>query len=221
MGGEPDYRPKTNFGSRVHQTIAASYRDQKLCRGWRLLYNPEAVLDLPRKLALIGLNPGGSNPERFDGLATPKEHCAYLCEPWGRYSQGQSPHQVRAREICEACGVRPIDALAGNLIPFRSKDWKTLGNKNEALKLGRIVWKCMFARGLPSFVVAYGQACRLEIENILDVKNRTLIPFGPSVASFGDFDEKGIYVGIPHLSYRFFNERAFKQVLATLQSKAG
>lgn len=184
--------------------IAEAYRHQlsqgdranKL--GWRLLYSPERVLK-GAKVAFIGFNPGGSYINPTHGEFSCESGSAYRkeVELWGT----NSGLQEQAMALFGRLGVVPEDVLAGNLVPFRSPDEKSLKNREEAIALGRSVWRRILEVAKPSLVVSFGDAANTEVSKVLAVKAVKKLPvgWGNYTASRGQF-ANGAWVGLPHLS---------------------
>lgn len=117
------------FTTELDGRVAEEYRRLGYDQGWRLLYSPENVLQDAR-VAFIGLNPGGlgAGPEAHATLATPTGTSTYRDEEWKPPREpGEEKLQRQVLEVFRRLDVRPERVLAGNLVPFRSKDWERLG----------------------------------------------------------------------------------------------
>lgn len=195
------------FAESLRTRIEAYYRG-RYALGWRLLYSPVDVLDGAR-VALLGLNPGGSErpPDHAEfAMATGS---AYVRERWGTAPPGQNPLQRQVRALCELLGEAPESVLAGNLVPFRSPSWEALSNKAAALTFGRVLWSEIFAHVRPALVIAMGDVTRTSVKDILRVSttHRMDLNWGVVQGERG----RGIYgdfVGLPHLSRYAVGTRA-------------
>lgn len=134
--------------------------------GWRLLSSPASTLR-SAEVAFIGLNPGGSQAEPdHDGLCMPEGFSAYVDEVWGagKYARGQAPLQKQMRALFERLGVAPHEVLAGNLIPFRSPDLKSLINKDSSITFGSDLWSEILGKASPGMVVCIGGSGREAVD---------------------------------------------------------
>ena len=83
---------------------------------------------------------------------------AWAVESWKGRPPGQAPLQRQVLSLFEMLGERPENILAGNLVPFRSPDWKALpGDRKAAVAFGKELWRDMIQRARPSLIVASGK----------------------------------------------------------------
>lgn len=145
------------FAEGLRARIERRYRDSGHGLGWRLLYSPAVVLE-GAHAAFVGLNPGGG--ERRDDHAefAMSSGSAWAVESWKGKPPGEAPLQRQLLSLFEMLGERPEDVLAGNLVPFRSPDWKALpGDRKAAVAFGKDLWRDMILRARPSLVIASGK----------------------------------------------------------------
>ncbi|WP_346896223.1 uracil-DNA glycosylase family protein [uncultured Roseibium sp.] len=184
--------------------------------GWRLLYSPARVLSGAR-IAFVGLNPGGASVDPTHGVFSSEKGSAYCkdVEDWKTSSGLQD--QVLA--LFNLLDVQPDDVLAGNLIPFRSRDEASLPGEKEAFVFGRNLWKQIFRMARPSVVVTMGQTANREVSQLLGVVSaqRYEVGWGRCCASRGQFDGGGTWIGLPHLSrFKIMKRKASRAALDAL-----
>ncbi|WP_170940981.1 uracil-DNA glycosylase family protein [Antarctobacter heliothermus] len=195
---------RTEFAMALERRIKQAYRHSPHRHGWRLLYSPEDVLD-GSKVAFIGLNPGGSfeSPDHAE-FAMPKGS-AYVDEVW----PSSSRLQQEALALFERLGIAPEAVLAGNLVPFRSPDWKSLAERRKAQAFGEEIWGAILDRACPRCVVTFGSVANDAVRVLLGVSNPKFIPvrWGDMTAQRGEFERtashgtwSGTWIGMPHLS---------------------
>lgn len=198
--------------------IERAYRRSGNTIGWRLLASPETTLDGSR-LAFVGLNPGGSAVNAEHSVyAMPEGQSAYVDECWGGHLPGQSPLQRQVRALFTRLNVAPHKVLAGNLVPFRSPDWKSLQDPKGSLAFGKDLWGRILIRAAPSIVCTMGRDTTKALLEILGVQEWTRYPvgWGNVTALRGEFDG-GTLIGLPHLSrFGIMNREASADYLRTL-----
>lgn len=190
---------QSKFGTGLKIRIQEKYRELGYDLGWRLLYSPEAVLERAR-VAFVGLNPGGNHAPVDHAEFAMESGSAYARECWGK-PPGQSTLQCQVLRLFEIVGEPPADVLAGNLVPFRSPSWETLGNKDQALRFGRSIWEEILAHTKPQLVIGMGGDTWPVLKQLLRVRSmqQELVGWGNVRGEQGAF-EGGIFVGLPHLS---------------------
>lgn len=190
---------KTEFAVGLRDRIEKRYRAGGHELGWRLLYSPAVVLEGAR-VAFIGINPGGRSPSTYyDEFAT-KHGSAYALENWGK-TPGTSKLQRQVLALFEKIGERPDAVLAGNLVPFRSPNWKALPDKRRALAFGKDIWRDILASAKPQMVICMGGDVFAAFRDILEVRETERIPVG-----WGEYCGEraafatGTLIRVPHLS---------------------
>lgn len=181
--------------------IEDAYRKSGNTMGWRLLASPETTLKTA-KIAFLGLNPGGSAIDVKQSVyAMPEGQSAYVTESWAGHAPGRSPLQSQVRSLFARLEVAPHMVLAGNLVPFRSPNWKSLKDCQGSLVFGKELWGQILRGAKPSIVVTMGSDTTKAVVDILGVSNlkRYSIGWGHVSAQRGDFDG-GTLIGLPHLS---------------------
>ena len=79
----------SEFAANMNEEISQEYRSSGHSLGWRFLYSPASVLD-GAKVALIGLNPGGSIDDPTHAKFAMVSGSAYRDEIWPDSSKLQS-----------------------------------------------------------------------------------------------------------------------------------
>ena len=181
--------------------IEDAYRKSGNTMGWRLLASPESTLS-SAKVAFIGLNPGGSAVDAEQSVyAMPEGQSAYVTESWAGHAPGRSPLQSQVQSLFARLKVAPDTVLAGNLVPFRSPNWRSLNDSQGSLTFGKELWRRILHQAKPSIVVTMGDETTKAVANILGVMNinRDSVGWGDISAKRGDFNG-GSLIGLPHLS---------------------
>lgn len=203
----------SQFAHDLQSQIEAEYAASGNGLGWRLLYSPMRVLDRAR-VAFVGLNPGGTIlPEDHAQFAMPSGS-AYVLESWVGAPSGTNPLQCQVRALFEHLDVPPADVLAGNLVPFRSPDFRRLRNRRTSLCFGEFLWTKILTRAQPEIVVTMGREVTTSINRVLNCNGvkRIDLCWG-RVTGIRSQYANGLHVGLPHLSrYR---------VVTRKQSQAG
>lgn len=189
-------------GHQRHLEIVGSYATSGNSLGWRLLYSPITVLE-KADVAVVGLNPGGDGQGDGHGeFAMADGLSAYRDEEWKpNYKAGQEPLQRQMLKLFERLGVQPEEALAGNLVPWRSSSWQALNKRSKALEFGIKIWREIFRSVQPSTVVAIGNETSRQVAKLLGVSKLTKVPVGWGIVcgSFGSNGKQRL-VCLPHLS---------------------
>ena len=191
----------------VRSEIEAEYRRRADILGWRLLCSPWQTTS-KADVAFIGLNPGGRIVPRGHGELSTEGGSAYEIEEWAGYPKGESPLQQQVRALCDLAEVEPRLVLAGNLVPFRSPDWKSLRGADSAVKFGLMLWERLLSEARPRLVIAMGSTvqqalCKHFIGS--GVPESTLAGWG-KLRIFRADHRAFRLVGLPHLSrFRIIN----------------
>ena len=186
----------TDFRSRIE----AAYQRSGNALGWRFLYSPERTLDGAR-VAFIGLNPGGSTEDDAHGIYATESGSAYLNESWAGCAPGENRLQRQVLALFEKLDIKPEHVLAGNLVPFRSPDWRSLKDRESSVHFGMELWAEVLRTAKPSLVFTMGSHATRVVANILDIEGLTRQPisWGRVAAYWAQFDG-GRLIGLPHLS---------------------
>jgi hypothetical protein len=179
--------------------IEATYHASGNRLGWRFLYSPISVLQ-QAEVAFVGLNPGGAEAEPNQlAMDAGSAYCREVW--WDDYAPGCSPLQLQVQAVFAHLGVCPDEVLAGNLVPFRSPDWRSLCAPEEALSLGRSLWRDVLAAAGAKVVVAMGSIVRDELARILEIEPLRFLPTGWGRVRAARGEANGVtLIGLPHLS---------------------
>lgn len=180
--------------------VESAYRESGNALGWRLLSSPASTLR-GAEVALLGLNPGGQI-DRADHPRFAVSHgSAYVEERWHNFPPGRNPLQTQVRALFDKLRVKPERVLAGNLVPFRSPNWKALKNKRFALEFGRRLWTEILKRARPRLVIGMGREVTHNLRAILGAgpSKRHRVGWGCVTGTCATF-QGGLLVGLPHLS---------------------
>ncbi len=114
---------------------------------------------------------------------------------------GESKLQKQVLALFERLGEKPENVLSGNLIPFRSPDWKSLKEPQSAIEFGEELWSTVLRNAQPSLVVTMGSQVLDSVSRLLQVRDvqKISVGWGNITASKGRFSG-GTFVGLPHLS---------------------
>jgi hypothetical protein len=188
--------------------VRGGYRD-----GWRLLASPMETM-AGAEVAFVGLNPGGQARDGLEHpqLCMPPGQSGYVHERWKGRPPGEAPLQLQVRAVCERLDVDPVEVLAGNLVPFRSRDWVSLANPREAMVFGQRLWKVLLDSARPRIIVTMGGTTFTAVADLVGARQVARIPFGWGTerAYRAEFDH-GRLIGLPHLSRRPIMQRPQSQ----------
>lgn len=67
----------------------------------------------------------------------------------------------------ERLDVQPIEVLAGNLVPFRTRDWARLPDTRNAISFGKVHWRELLTSARPSTVLTMGEITFTAIRDVL------------------------------------------------------
>lgn len=199
-------RRSAEFADGLRRRIEDEYDRLGHSQGWRLLYSPIDVLD-GAPAAFLGLNPGGllAGSVSHGELATQKGTSAYRDEVWKPPRRaGAERLQQQALAVFDRLGVEPAEVLAGNLVPFRSRDWNRLDHRGVAFAFGEQIWRDIFDHaGIPPIVVTMGKPVFTRAARLLDAGTIEEVPYdwGKEAAGRASFPG-GLLIGLPHLSRR-------------------
>lgn len=193
----------------VRRRIEAETTRRGLPDGWRLLYSP-AVTANDADVSFIGLNPGGKDRNWVDhpDLHAPAGTTAYTHERWGAHSAGDAPLQRQVKAVLDRLAVPAAEVLAGNLVPFRTRDWARLPDTSGAIMFGKALWRELLTSARPSTVVTMGEITFTAIHEVLNggTVDRISYDWGAERARAARFDG-GRIIGLPHLSRRKIMQR--------------
>ena len=189
----------SSFARELEDRIRKEYHRRGDRLGWRLLYSPEACLDIAR-VAFLGMNPGGNRPRPEHDEFAMSRGSAYVIESWKESPPGCSKLQNEVRALFGLLKERPEDVLAGNLVPFRSPNWRSLRDPQGAINFGRAIWREILATAQPQIIIAMGKEVRQAVKPLVGAdKTRSIL------LNWGQVDGErgrcrfGVFVGLPYL----------------------
>lgn len=184
----------------IEARIRRAYKESSNTMGWRFLSSPAQTLQGAR-VAFIGLNPGGSSEDDNHAEFAMKAGSAYRDESWAGCLPGESKLQKQVLALFERIGEKPENVLSGNLIPFRSPDWKSLKEPQSAIEFGEELWSTVLRTAQPSLIVTMGSQAIDSVSRLLQVREvqKIHVGWGNVTACKGQFSG-GTFVGLPHLS---------------------
>lgn len=193
------------FINSIRTRIEREYVKSNNELGWRFLSSPIEVLN-GSEIAFLGLNPGGSvKPENHAEFAM-ESGSAYVSESWKNLPPGSEKLQVQVRRLFSCLGIEPEKVLAGNLVPFRSRDWNSLRNRKASLVFGEELWFEIFRFAKPKLVVGMGNQVSNSLARILNAEKTGCEPINWKSSSGKMMTvqrfsfEGGVLVSLPHLS---------------------
>ncbi|WP_374658323.1 hypothetical protein [Phenylobacterium sp.] len=197
----------------VERLIAEAYNARGDGLGWRLLGGRWATLKTA-DVAFLTLNPGGAAAEP-DRLSC-EEGSIYVVERWPGYDDELAPLQRQVQCLFRMIGVAPDEVLAGYMVPFRSRSWRSLRDRAGAVAFGRDLWSELLASRRPRLVVTISGVVFEAMRDMLDGGDVRSLNSGWGSARIRMCDyHGGRLVGLPHLSrYRLFSRPACRDVLA-------
>jgi len=205
------------YTQRLTAKIEAAYVEGGYGLGWRLLTSPARNLS-GAEIVFLGLNPGGSEESSGHDLLATDSGSAYENESWSGAAPGQSKLQKQVRALFNYLSANPSDVLSGNLVPFRSKNWKCLPNKKLALAFSKRLWRNILDEAQPSLIIAMSKPTIDAMTAILNVNNLEKLPvgWGNITACKGEL-KSGKFVGLPHLSrFPLFGRKESQTALSNL-----
>lgn len=169
--------------------------------GWSFMYVPEARL-ASAKVALVGLNPGGSQldpPNEWDYQGGEN---AYVDESWRNLEPGSHHLQVEVRSLFDALGVAGNEVFAANLVPFRSPSWDRLPDQHGALKFGREIWEWVLSQSPARLFVSLGKRPGEELAQLIGATLHSSTPasWGPQTIDTYRNEAGQVVLALPHLS---------------------
>ncbi|WP_288960138.1 uracil-DNA glycosylase family protein [uncultured Sulfitobacter sp.] len=185
-----------NFREQIEQAYQRSGNDL----GWRFLYSPSTTLAGAR-VAFIGLNPGGSKEDWAHAKYAVEHGSAYSRESWARNAPGDHKLQKQVLALFKRLDVEPETVLAGNLVPFRSPNWRSLRSRALSIQFGKELWAEVLSVSKPSVIVTMGTVTTKILSEMLKIDRLEKCPsgWGRVSAYRGEFEGRRL-VGLPHLS---------------------
>ncbi len=210
-----------DFESFVFETIERIY-NPTIHNGW-CMFGSSAVVLAKADVVFIGMNPGGSldYEEHADQkqLFMPEGHCPYTDEVWdGQSEKGAAKLQKQVVEVFKTLGLpSPIEGLCGNIVPFRTSNWKDLSDKENTLNACAQIWKRVYAMHPRKVTICMGyDTCDTLLRYVLGSTKHikdVRLSWGSITASLWEY-QGGVMIRLPHLSrYSVFGRPESKAAL--------
>jgi hypothetical protein len=152
--------------------IRTEYKTLGYKNGWRFLYTSRHTLSPNTKLLLIGLNPGGYDPNnRYpEEYASFESGNAYRDEPWGLLDSttgnvGLNDLQKQLSALYEKVAQKinnnitrdylMDNTLAANFYFYRSHNSEDLENKDRAKEFSLKLWSLLLQKLNPTVIITY------------------------------------------------------------------
>jgi len=196
--------------ARTKQFYDKHYADHKYAHGSAMFGCPVAQV-AAAKMGIVGLNPGmlpaGDRP-RQDGNEWSYPTTAFFDEKWGapdpaRGGRDQTALKRQVAAWVRLAGVEPTETFSAQFVPFRSANWTSLPDREEALAFARNMWTDLLRHTVTKIFVCMGQTAALEIARLLDARDAT----GPLPTGWGETKIRGYanaegsrLVSVPHPS---------------------
>jgi hypothetical protein len=209
--------PNTVSPQEIERMIEAEYAAGEYGYGWRFLMGPKRVLE-NADVAFIGLNPGGDHQPENHGLFSTESGSAYVIESWKGRPLGEENLQFQVQSLFGLIDVCPKDVLAGNFVPFRSPNWKSLKEKKRALAFAKKLWRLVLKKAQPALIVTMGKEVEKGIKEITEAHLQSCksVMWGKVTARIYR-SETSIIVHLPHLStFRLLSRPVSKHVLVDI-----
>lgn len=211
------------------------YREHDYGLVWRFLTCSKTVLESNPKIALITLNPGGSEIPPDHPWESCEKGNPYLDEIWKKGRKpGESPLQIQVQKMFDRIrektncseSIRKLieSSLSGYFIPFRSPSLNGLKHKKEAFDFGEKIWLKILETIQPRLFLCIeretAKRLRKTIKIAYDLPETRLckLPIGwgnytADIFEFGDNAEVKL-LRLPHLSRftLFTSEKCKKEV---------
>ncbi len=193
--------------------------------GWRFLTCPKGNIE-SASIALVTINPGGD--KYFPPMWSVENGSAYVVETWkDRAADGTERLQIQVQQMFQTIPVAPENILSGYLVPFRSKDWKSLENKQASLEFGLGLWREVFRQAEKiETVIAFGKQMTPHMSKLLHANANPKAEFcagwGEQKIDLYECAGQRRLIVVPHLSrYAIFGRRgnvAEKAILEALKN---
>lgn len=174
--------------------------------GWAFIGCDEAKLSTAT-VGIIGLNPGGEDVPDQASWHCPQYELAYLDEPWGPNGT-LNPLQVQIKSMLEILKVAPRDVFAAQLVPFRSRSWMRLQDRDAALSTFLPFWSHILEHGSPRLWISLGKAAGRRLAQLDDHGSRAdvrTVDWGNQTAELFQISRGRAVLALPHLSrFRLF-----------------
>lgn len=141
---------------------------------WRFLLTSSRTLSSSSRIAFIALNPAGDKIPIGHGKESCENGCAIYSETW------ESPIQDQVKELFNAIAKRldvsdkllMDNSLMAYYIPFRSKNFKDLVEKEKSCDFAYKLWEKILKDISPELIITIDRQTFKNINNILINSNK-------------------------------------------------
>ncbi len=217
----------------ITNIIERRYIELGYSLGWSFLGCSKNNILHNSSIGLITLNPGGNI--YTEPIISFEKGNIYSNEDWNGKGEGQEPLQIQIQNLfsqllpyCdnynEATSLMN-ESLIGYFIPFRSPTYKQLGNKQEAIKLAKLIWSKIISQSNLSRLICIDKITFHELDDILrNINGFQLVEssnmetgWGKITASVNHYKGNSSQISLtrlPHLSrYKIFNRTDSKNAI--------
>ncbi|MGU3493286.1 hypothetical protein ACLBXM_04515 [Xanthobacteraceae bacterium A53D] len=176
--------------------------------GWSFMYVPQEQLHTAR-IALVGLNPGGSHTPEENQWHYTKGKNAYIDEKWNALEAGKHPLQLEVARLFEAISASGEDVFAANLIPFRSPSWEQLPDRAGAIRFGLDLWTWTLSQSPARLFISIGKVPGRHLAGLLraHLVGRTEAGWKPQTIDTYRAEDGRTVIALPHLSrFKIFSK---------------
>ena len=172
------HRPALPTLEHCVESIETAYRRLGHEIGWRFLAGPRRTFTTSTRFALVTLNPGGTHEDPAHPRASSENGSAYWIESWKGYPVGTAPLQIQVQQLFASIGriVGSKDSarefvesqvLIAHLIPFRSRNLKSLHRPQESFAFARELWSDILAAWTPRVIMTISKDAFDNLRRVL------------------------------------------------------
>lgn len=119
--------------------------------GWVFASTPISTMKTAHTI-FVGLNPGGSDDSNAF-FEEPEGNAWFLREA---ENGGHRKVEMAVRAFHDWLDIDPDDAFYAQLIPFASRNWNELKNREESVKFGKRLWSWVRENSNPKRIICFG-----------------------------------------------------------------
>lgn len=168
------------------------------------------------EVVVVGLNPGGGgdrdSSEHRQTWDTPVSSAhptgnVYFEEKWEAEDE-LFPVQKQVQAWHRMIGIGPTESFCAFFVPFRSPDWNRLGNRRDAMAIGRRLWRWVVAETPARLFPTMGKVAGRELAALMkaNMLDRSLpTGWGRQTIDVWKMPDERRIVALPHPSrYQLF-----------------
>ena len=146
--------------------------------GWRFITGPKSTFSSQTDIVFVSLNPGGDHDPPDHPHASSEKGSSYLIERWNGKPAGKSSLQVQFQRLIQKLQQTSgnedsledyinTKVLTSHFIPFRSKRFAALHNKDKSIRFGRKLWGQILQKILPKIIITLNPDSFKNLSEIL------------------------------------------------------